>query len=136
MKKLLFRFPTYGFSAITLLLIFYLTLVPHPVPDDVVPPIPGLDKVVHGVMFGWLTLMLCLDYWRRRHCVGAVPSGVVVSFAVASGVLGGLVELAQVAMDAGRGGDWVDWLADVVGCLLAGLSANGLLNFIGRRLRR
>ena len=46
--------------------ILWLTLAPHPLPESDMPVIPGMDKVVHGCMFGGLYFILAFDalLWR------------------------------------------------------------------------
>lgn len=132
MKNFLRRLPFFSLSILTTAVILYLTLVPHPIPEEDIPLIPGLDKIVHGIMFGGLTLTLCIDYSRKWHDFKAVPLGMLICFATCSAAFGGLVEIAQGAMGLGRGADVVDWGADIAGCILFALIVNPLLRVIRR----
>lgn len=132
MKKFLSRLPFFSLSILTTAIILYLTLVPHPIPEDDIPLIPGLDKIVHGIMFGALTLALCIDYSRKWHDFNAVPLKMLICFSGCSAAFGGLVEIAQGAMGLGRGADVADWGADIAGCIVFALMANPLLRFIRR----
>jgi len=107
-------------TALVVLCILYLTLVPRPLPDNDID-IPGLDKVVHAVMFGGLAFVAVIDLARKRNRCYRRPTSrrlMLVSLSVA--LFGGAVEIAQEAMDMGRGGDIYDFLADVAG-IVAGI---------------
>lgn len=102
-------------TALAVLCILYLTLVPRPLPDNDIN-VPGLDKVVHAVMFGGLVYVAGIDLSRmRRRCYRQLPVGRAVCVAVAAALLGGVIEIAQYAMNMGRGGDFYDFLADMAG---------------------
>lgn len=95
--------------------ILYLTLVPRPLPDNDIE-VPGLDKVVHAVMFGALAFVAVVDLARRgRGEYAPVSRRSCLYVAAASAATGGLIEVLQMAMGAGRSGDWLDFLADAVG---------------------
>lgn len=102
-------------TALVILFIFYLTLVPRPLPDNDID-IPGIDKVVHAVMFGALAFAGCIDLAQRKRGQFYMPGrrgifGVIVSVAI----FGGVIEILQQAMNAGRSGDILDFVADVAG---------------------
>ena len=52
-------------TALVLLLILYLTLVPRPLPNTNIE-IPGLDKLAHAIMFGVLAFVTSIDMARRN----------------------------------------------------------------------
>ncbi|MCM1349193.1 MAG: hypothetical protein NC338_07250 [Firmicutes bacterium] len=98
-------------------LIFSLILVLTLMPASDVPPvhIPHIDKAVHAIMFGALTVVLVFDSARYR---GRVTRGVMLVCALISTLIGGGIELAQDGMGLGRGGDWADLAADAFGAFL------------------
>ena len=122
MRKIL-SMPGYTLTIIVSLAILYLTLVPRPLPDLGPDLFEGMDKVVHALMFLGLAGALGLDYLRTKR--GGVTNGtpwLVIGVAVLiSIVCGGLIELAQGAMNIGRGEDFYDFLADVTGAVIAGI---------------
>lgn len=132
MKIFLRRLPFFSLSILTTAIILYLTLVPHPIPEDNIPLIPGLDKIVHGIMFGILTLTLSIDYSRKWHDFKAVPLVMLICFGTCSAAFGGLVEIAQGTMGLGREADVADWVADIAGCIVFALIANPILRIIRR----
>ena len=90
-------------------LILMLTLLPLPAGSG--PSLfPGLDKLVHGAMFGLLALAFTRDIrpFKGRKALFACVS----AFALALGT-----ELAQSGI-AGRGTDPIDALADLAGFAL------------------
>lgn len=115
-------------SAICLLAILWLTLAPRPVPVTADMFIPYADKVAHFLMFGGLMFCLVIDrdlwYQRRYEQTGRLPrcrNMVLVLGALAVALTGALTEVLQDLMDAGRGGDTFDFLADVAGTVVAAL---------------
>ncbi len=80
---------------------------------------PGADKIVHAIMFGFLTTMILLDTERKRGWI-QLPAVRIVSAAVASALLGALIEVAQLEMEMGRGFEWADMVADATGAALCG----------------
>lgn len=114
-------------TALVVLAILYLTLVPRPLPDNDID-IPGLDKAVHAVMFGGLAFVACIDAaMRGRGQYGTLPSRRVWGVAIAVAAFGGAVEIAQQSMGAGRSGDVWDFAADCAGVAIGILSAIGAL---------
>lgn len=105
-------------SLLTVALILWLTLAPDPTPDmDVDLAIPGIDKVVHAIMFGFLTWMLYVDYGKVSHREPRLRA--IVWCAMSSLTLGAIVEWLQRIMALGRSMEWADLLADATGCLIA-----------------
>lgn len=114
-------------TALVVLAILYLTLVPRPLPDNNID-IPGLDKAVHAVMFGGLAFVACIDMaMSGRGRYAFLPSRRVWSVAIAVAAFGGAVEIAQQSMGAGRSGDVWDFAADCAGGAIGILSAMGAL---------
>lgn len=97
--------------------ILWLTLVPHPLPDGGIPAFEGADKVAHGLMFGGWTVCVLFDRLLGGH---RPDRRSVVTVVMAAALFGAAVELAQWAMRLGRGCELLDWVADIVGSLLAG----------------
>lgn len=121
MRKVIDFIPRYLPSVLVVLAILYLTLVPKPLPDTDMKLFPHADKVVHAIMFGGAYLCFYID---TRKCVGRI-TGKRIFFLMAVTVLfGGLIEILQDAMGLGRGGDWLDFLADAAGVCLSAFMVN------------
>lgn len=121
------------FSLLTLMLIAVLSLMPaqeFPQTD-----IQFADKWAHWVMYGFLTLVMGIDYvlrdeylrltksnlnarWQRYKNKGSAFWQFLVIFIVAS-VYGGLMELGQAYLTTSRHGDWLDVFANSFGALCA-----------------
>jgi hypothetical protein len=136
-RKIL-RLPPWLLTTLTVLAILWLTLAPHPLPDNDIPTFEGIDKVVHACMFGGLYFMICLDrvISAHRHSVSrrnihttaddsvtSLQFGpawlVAVMFAIVCTAFGGVIELTQEWMNIGRGCDLWDFVADAVGVVLS-----------------
>ena len=127
MQSFLRKLPAGLFSALVVAAILFLTLVPHPLPDNDIPTFEWFDKVGHFFMFGGLCFAVEFDLWLRwsrrvkgGSAAGAAPGGwrLWLSVAAASIALGGLIEILQMSMELGRTAEWADFIADVLGSLL------------------
>lgn len=88
-----------------------------PIPETPMQNVPLMDKWVHFVMYGGVALAGWFDAWRAPVRAGKAClwlMGVVWPI-----VLGGLMEIVQGTLTSTRSGDWFDWLADIVGVLIA-----------------
>lgn len=120
-------------TVLVVLCILYLTLVPRPLPDNNID-IPGLDKVVHAIMFGGLAFVACIDLSRRsrRRFVPLAPRALLL-VGTSVTIFGGAIEIAQEAMDMGRGGDILDFAADVAGIVAGVFLANKMIRSHGNQ---
>lgn len=89
--------------------IVYLSLMREP--NIPLPHVHGGDKWIHGAMYLILTLTLLWDTmsipkWRWAVCMFAA-------------IFGGFIEILQQQFFYPRTGDWLDWLADCVGVVVA-----------------
>ncbi|MDE6403133.1 MAG: VanZ family protein [Muribaculaceae bacterium] len=131
MYKFLTRLPAWTFTILITAIICYLTLVPRPLPDMDMPMIPGLDKVVHAIMFGALAGAICLDVARKRGIGRLTVILLAVAF-VAAALAGGAIELLQSAMNQGRSCEIMDFVADSVGSLIAVMVARPVCGMLLR----
>ena len=114
-------------TAIVVAVILYATLNADPVGVDRLPLIPGLDKLIHAIMFGGLFSALAFDWYRAGN---AMTRRVLLIFAAASAIAGILDEIAQQAMHNGRQGDIIDFAADCFGILVAFFAAPSVIKKI------
>ena len=121
------------FSLLTLMLIAVLSLMPaqeFPQTD-----IKFADKWAHWVMYGFLTLVMGIDYVLRDEYLSTKPSASsaqrpryknkgaaiwqLLVIAIIASVYGGLMELGQAYLTTSRHGDWLDVYANSFGALCA-----------------
>ncbi len=121
-KTWLEKLPPWTLTIVCFLAICWLTLAPHPLPDNDIPLFPGADKIVHGIMFGGFTLCIILD-WERRHGWTKKAGPTVWLAPVIASVFGIVTEILQQEMQAGRSGDVWDLVADVTGSFLVATTA-------------
>lgn len=109
-------------TMIVVAVILYATLFPDPMPVDDMELIPGMDKLIHAIMFGGLVGAVAFDY-SRSHDIACPARRTMVLFAVCALIFGGVIELLQDAMGLGRGAEWADFAADSLGALVAYFTA-------------
>ncbi len=118
-------FPVGAISAVIFSIVLLLTLMPS---DDIPSvSIPHIDKVVHFVMFGALSVVFLFDCSRY---VGRVSYGRLIAVAMFSSLSGGVIELLQGMMGMGRGADWFDFLADSLGAFLMPLALYPVIRYL------
>lgn len=113
-RQRLSKLPPALFSGITLLVILWLTLAPKPLGNETPKLFPGADKVVHGLMFGFLAAVMLLD-WQRIHRWQKVSWGQVTLYATFTSFIGIAIEFTQEFMGLGRGFEGADIVADIIG---------------------
>ena len=117
MKEYLSRFPAWTLTIITLAVIGWLTLAPKPLGDQPPQLFPGADKIVHGLMFGFLATMMLID-WQRKHQWQKVSLKQGMWCAIISSLSGITIEFMQSGMGLGRSLEIEDMIADSVGAFL------------------
>ncbi len=122
-------------TALVLLFVFYLTLVPRPLPNTNIE-IPGLDKLVHAIMFGVLAFVTCIDMARRnRDDIRRLSIFTIINISVIVAFVGLLIEILQQLMQLGRGGDLLDFIADIIGIIIASIvTVNFLKSLLNKPL--
>ena len=114
-------------TALVLLLILYLTLVPRTLPNTNIE-IPGLDKLAHAIMFGVLAFVTSIDMARRnRNDIRTLSNSTIIYISVIVAFVGLLIEILQQLMQLGRGGDLLDFIADIIGVIIASIITVNLL---------
>ena len=109
--------PPYQPTAVVLIAILYLTLLPKPLGEEDIQLFEGADKVVHIIMFGGLTGTAIFDRFRMSRPL--TLSGALL-VALASAFIGAIVEYLQYAMHIGRtGNDIYDVVANTLGAFAA-----------------
>lgn len=116
-RSFLEKLPPWILSIVCFLAICWLTLAPHPLPDNDIPLFPGADKIAHALMFGGFTFCIILD-WNRRHGWPATIQKADWYAPDIASVLGIVTEILQKEMHAGRSGDVWDLIADITGAFL------------------
>ena len=104
--------------------ILVLSTIPVPeVPE--LEDVPFIDKWVHFVMYGALSLAMWLDRAAIRR--EGMSAAMWVMLLVYPALYGGLMELVQAYCTTYRSGDWLDFYADAFGALV-GLAVCSLIH--------
>lgn len=96
-----------------------LTLMPgKDVPEVSWLEIKNFDKLVHAALFGGLTLLFCIPYFKAQFTLQQ-KLNFFIRIALAAIVWGITVEIIQKYFIPGRDFELLDWAADSVGALVA-----------------
>ena len=105
----------YPISVLIATVITVISLIPVPEIKEV-EDVPLMDKWVHMLMYGTLTLCIWFEY-RRSHSkwnwMRLILLGVVAPI-----VMSGVIELMQAYLTTCRSGEWLDFLANSIGVAL------------------
>lgn len=106
----------YPLSCVILIVIWVLCFID--VPDTPLNNVRLIDKWTHVVMYFVLGLSLGFESTKKYRKASGV--GLAVRVFVFPVVMGGLIEILQANCTGGRrSGDWLDFMADVIGCGVA-----------------
>ena len=140
MKYYLRHYPfTWFIFAIVMILSFM------PVPETPLSDVAFIDKWTHIVMYFGQAGAIWLDHLRVHGLrFSPIPHGLRVDelrprrlrigALYLPSILGGVVELGQRYCTIGmRSGDWIDWVADIVGVLIAWVVCLGYVRLLANR---
>lgn len=117
-KAVLSHIPKWLMTGVVLALVLWFTLAPHPTGQVNIPLFPGADKIVHGIMFGVLAFVCCVDL-MRSHGWRQLSLAAIGCVGIGTAVLGVVIEVIQEKMGLGRTMEIMDMLADAAGALTA-----------------
>ena len=88
-----------------------------PIPETPMDGVPFIDKWVHFVMYGGVSVAMWFDLYfvRKERSLSAKFNVAVLTYPV---ILGGLMELVQEYLTTYRNGDFLDFWADWFGAIL------------------
>lgn len=112
MKALMWKYVLTWLVSVAIVVLSTIPIPEHPPLGDV----PLIDKWVHMVMYGGLTLVMWADRVVRNRL--PLTKGFQAWMVVYPVALGGLMELVQAYWTTCRSGDWIDFEADAVGVAL------------------
>lgn len=107
----------YKITSFVLLVIWVLCFIP--IPETPLSEVRLIDKWTHIFMFLVLCLSISYEYCKAHQQKASDEKLLAYAWLLPS-LMGGLIELLQAYCTGGRrSGDWLDFLADVIGATLA-----------------
>lgn len=111
----------------------WLTLAPHPLPDNNIGAMfENTDKVVHALMLWGITCAIIFDYKRAGNSLSWRVAAVIFISMILVSIAD---ELLQSAMHLGRTADILDFLADTIGIILGIITAPKIVTRILKHLK-
>ena len=111
----------YLFSIIFILGVVYLSLSNPPALK--IPLFQGWDKMVHFCMYGGMSGVIWIEFLCKHRKKKTKIKYAVIGVILTPVLFGGVMELCQKYFARYRSGDWMDFLANSVGVLLASFIA-------------
>ena len=121
----------YALSILVIAIIIYLSFFTPPEND--MPTIPFLDKIVHLCMYGGLTTVLWSQYFWCHKSIQW--SHLIIGGVICPIVMSGLIEIGQSTLTETRSGEWMDFVANTTGVFLATLFSYYVLRSIIYRFK-
>ena len=107
----------YPLSLLCIALVWYLSIWFMPPEELELPSINFLDKWTHFVMYGGTCSVIWLEYLRHHRQLNWKR---LMQWAwLAPVLMGGLIEIVQGTCTKTRSGEFLDFIADAIGCTLA-----------------
>ena len=126
MLSLLRRFPM-----VIAMTIFILVVSLIPIPETPLSSITLIDKWTHIGLYAILGMVVAHEYFHNQKPV--TPKGMFLGVWLLPSLLGGAIELLQAYCTNGnRSGEWLDFVADTVGCTIALIIGTLLVRFLSR----
>lgn len=121
----------YTFSILTILAIWYLSFFTPP--HTQLEEINNFDKLVHVCMYGGLSSIIWIEHLIRYKQIKKIQltiGGILLPI-----LMSGIIEILQSQCTDNRSGDWMDFIANCTGILLASLAGYYIYRpFIRKRL--
>ena len=126
MLSLLRRFPM-----VIAMTIFILVVSLIPIPETPLSSITLIDKWTHIGLYTILGMVVAHEYFHNQKPV--TPKGMFLGVWLLPSLLGRAIELLQAYCTNGnRSGEWLDFVADMVGCTIALIIGTLLVRFLSR----
>ena len=107
----------YPLSIACIALVWYLSIWFMPPEELELPDINFLDKWTHFVMYGGTCSVIWFEYLRHHNTLD--KKKLFLWAWLAPVLMGGIIEIIQGTCTETRSGEWLDFVADAVGCTLA-----------------
>ena len=130
MNKILHVLRKFPMSVGMTIVILIVSLVP--IPETQLSGITLIDKWTHIGLYAVLGLTVAHEYFHNYKYV--TRKGMFLGVWVLPTLLGGAIELLQAYCTNGnRSGEWLDFVADMVGCSLALVIGTLLVRYLSKR---
>ena len=129
MNKILHVLRKFPMSVGMTIVILIVSLVP--IPETPLSGITLIDKWTHIGLYTILGMVVAHEYFHNQKPV--TPKGMFLGVWLLPSLLGGAIELLQAYCTNGnRSGEWLDFVADMVGCTIALIIGTLLVRFLSR----
>lgn len=119
------------FSLAFVAAISILSLAPMP-EIEMAKDVPLMDKWTHMVMYGTLSLSFWIEHLQKH--TTPTPMRLFIGGFVLPILMGGAMELMQANLTTYRSGDWLDFVANSIGVVIA--CCIGLMLLAGKSNKR
>ena len=128
MRYLFHLITKYPFSSILIVAIWYLSLCD--VPETPLSHVRNIDKWTHTAMYLGTCMVIWVEY-LRQHTKTNWRKTILLAW-LAPLLMSGLLELLQANCTQNRNGEWLDFIANSIGCTLALVIGTLLAKCLGK----
>ncbi len=115
--QIIYYLKKYPFSIAIIVIVIYLSFFKPPSVN--LPLFEGFDKFVHFCMYGGMSGILWLEFLFNHRKSDLNVKHAITGAVICPIVFSGFIELGQEYFTVYRGGDWLDFLANISGVFAA-----------------
>lgn len=114
---MIFYFKKYPLATIIIVIICYLSFFTPPQTE--LSEVTNIDKTVHFLMYGGLSIVLWYEYLRIHKVIRW--KHIIIGAIIAPILMSGSIELMQANLTTNRSGEWTDFISNIIGVLVAAI---------------
>ena len=107
----------YPLATIIIVIICYLSFFTPPQTE--LSEVTNIDKIVHFLMYGGLSIVLWYEYLRIHKVIRW--KHIIIGAIIAPILMSGSIELMQANLTKNRSGEWTDFISNIIGVLVAAI---------------
>lgn len=120
---MIYYFKKYPLAIVIIAIICYLSFFTPPKTE--LDEITNIDKLVHLCMYGGLCIVLWYEHIRIHNSI--IWKHAIWGAIIAPICMSGIIELMQSYLTTNRSGEWIDFLSNITGVLIAALAGYFIL---------
>src|SRR5574344_384590 len=114
---MIYYFKKYPLAIIIIVIICYLSFFTPPQTE--LSEVTNIDKIVHFLMYGGLSIVLWYEYLRIHKVI--IWNHIMIGDIIAPILMSGSIELMQANLTKNRSGEWTDFISNIIGVLVAAI---------------
>ena len=120
---MIYYFKKYPLATIIIVIICYLSFFTPP--QTKLSEVTNIDKIVHFLMYGGLSIVLWYEHLRIHEEI--IWKHIIIGAIIAPILMSGSIEIMQSNLTSNRSGEWTDFISNIIGVLAAAIAGYYIL---------